>query len=99
MFSRSVLQATVCSGAGAATGALIVAMTTPKTGPELRDDLRNLGRRAKRRAAGLAEEAGEAWDEAKGRTSMAASDLKRGMTDAVNDLRGESDARSMPGHV
>ncbi|WP_257304834.1 YtxH domain-containing protein [Geothrix campi] len=74
--------------AGAAVGAVVVALTTPKTGPELRGDLKDLANRAKRRTGELADDASEAWDGLKGRTALAASDLKRGVTDAANDLRG-----------
>jgi len=74
--------------AGAAVGAALVALTTPKTGPELRGDLKDIARRAKRKAGDLAEDASGAWDEMKERTSLAACDLKRGVTDAANDLRG-----------
>lgn len=73
--------------AGAAVGAVVVALTTPKTGPELRGDLKDLSRRARRKAGELAEDAGDSWDALKGRTTMAAADLKRGITDAANDLR------------
>lgn len=74
--------------AGAAVGAVIVALTTPKSGPELRGDMKDLARRAKRKAGMLADEACGAWDDMKGRTSLAAADLKRGMADAASDLRG-----------
>jgi gas vesicle protein len=74
--------------AGAAVGAVVVALTTPKTGPELRGDLKDLTLRAKRRAGQLADDASDTWDDLKGRTVLAASDLKRGVTDAANDLRG-----------
>jgi gas vesicle protein len=74
--------------AGAAVGAVLVALTTPKTGPELRGDLKDYGRRAKLKAGNLANEACGAWDEMKERTALAAGDVKRGMTDAANDLRG-----------
>jgi gas vesicle protein len=74
--------------AGAAVGAVVVALTTPKTGPELRGDLKDLTRQAKCRAGKLADDASETWDDLKGRTALAAGDLKRGMTDAANDLRG-----------
>lgn len=74
--------------AGAAVGAVVVALTTPKTGPELRGNLKDLSLRAKRRAGQLADDAGETWDDLKDRTSLAANDLKRGVTDAVSDLRG-----------
>ena len=74
--------------AGAAVGAVLVALTTPKTGPQLRGDLKDLGRRAKRKASDLADDAAEAYDDLKARATMAASDLKRGVTDSVHDLRG-----------
>jgi len=74
--------------AGAAVGAVVVALTTPKSGPDLRGDLKNLARRAKCGAGNLADDASDTWDDMKGRTSMAAADLKRGVTDAANDLRG-----------
>jgi gas vesicle protein len=74
--------------AGAAVGAIVVALTTPKTGPELRGDLKDLTLKAKRRAGELAEDASDTWDDLKGRTALAAADLKRGMADAANDLRG-----------
>jgi len=74
--------------AGAAVGAVAVALTTPKSGPQLRGDLKHLARRAKDKAGALATDATEAWDELKVRTTLAAGDLKRGMTDAASDLRG-----------
>lgn len=74
--------------AGAAVGAVVVALTTPKTGPELRGDLKDLTGRAKRRAGELAAGASDTWEDLKGRTGLAAADLKRGVTDAANDLRG-----------
>ena len=74
--------------AGAAVGAVVVALTTPKTGPELRGDLKDLARRAKRKAGQLADDGSEAWDDLKERTGLAVDDLKRGVTDAAKDLRG-----------
>lgn len=74
--------------AGAAIGAVVVALTTPKTGPELRGNLKDLSLRAKLKAGQLADDASEGWDDLKGRTALAASDLRRGVTDAANDLRG-----------
>ena len=74
--------------AGATVGALLVALTTPKTGPELRGDLKDLAGRAKQKAGDLAEDATGAWDDMKERTVAAAGDLKRGVSDAVKDLRG-----------
>lgn len=74
--------------AGAAVGAVVVALTTPKSGPELRGDLKDLTLRAKRKAGQMADDASDTWDDLKGRTALAASDLKRGMADAAHDLRG-----------
>ena len=74
--------------AGAAVGAVVVALTTPKSGPELRGDLKDLASRAKRKAGDLADNASETWDDLKDRSAMAAADLKRGMKDAAKDLRG-----------
>lgn len=74
--------------AGAAIGATVVALTTRKTGPQLRGDLRDLASRAQRKAGNLAQDACEAWDGLKDRTTLAANDLKRGVTDAAADLRG-----------
>jgi gas vesicle protein len=74
--------------AGAALGALVTALTTPRSGPELRGDLKELARRAKRKACSLSEEANGTWDEMKERTLLAAADLKRGMKDARDDLKG-----------
>jgi gas vesicle protein len=74
--------------AGAAVGAVVVALTTPKTGSELRGNLKDLAARAKYKAGALADDAGDTWDDLKGRTTLAANDLKRGVTDAAADLRG-----------
>jgi gas vesicle protein len=74
--------------AGAAVGALAVALATPRSGPDLRDVLRRLGRRARRRTAGLAEDARATWEGLQGRADAAARDLSRGVADAVDDLGG-----------
>jgi gas vesicle protein len=74
--------------AGAALGAVAVALTTPKSGPELRGNLKALGRQAKCKASELSAEATDSWDDLKDSTAQAATDLKRGMIDAANDLRG-----------
>ncbi|MDR3671493.1 MAG: YtxH domain-containing protein [Holophaga sp.] len=74
--------------AGAAVGAVVTALATRKTGPQLRQEIRDLVRRANLKAGRVADEAAEAWDGVKDRTVLAASDLKRGVTDAANDLRG-----------
>lgn len=73
--------------AGAAVGAVVVALTTPKTGNELRGDLKDIAHRAKRKAGDLAGDACGAWDGMKERTALAAADLKRGMSEAADDLR------------
>jgi gas vesicle protein len=73
--------------AGFAVGAVVVALTTPKSGRELRGDLKDAAARAKRKAADLAHEASDTWVDLKGRTRLAASDLKRGFTDSVKDLK------------
>ncbi len=39
--------------AGAAVGAIVVALTTPKSGPELRGDLKDFGVRMRRKATDL----------------------------------------------
>jgi gas vesicle protein len=74
--------------AGAALGALVVALTTPKSGPEVREDLKALGRKAKSKVGEMGEMVGEAWSETKDRTGHAMADLKRGMHEAAGDLRG-----------
>ena len=74
--------------AGAALGAVVMALTTPKSGPELRGDLKDLARRAKKKAGGYVDDASEALDDLKDRAALAVDDLKRGMSDAANDLRG-----------
>lgn len=74
--------------AGAAIGALVAAFTTPKTGAELRGDLKDYGRRLRRKAGDALEETEDVWEEAKARTARAASDVKRGLQAAAEDLRG-----------
>lgn len=39
--------------AGAAVGAVVVALTTPKTGPQLRGDLKDMGNTIRRKASDL----------------------------------------------
>jgi len=88
--------------AGAAAGAVVVALTTPKKGADLREDLTGLGRRAKRRVDGLAQQvrgaccaardqddlgaAEAAWDELKDGAARAGADLKQGVQDAAANL-------------
>lgn len=74
--------------AGAAVGAVVVALTTPKTGPELRGELKDIAGRAKLKADELAVDASGAWGEMKERTGLAAGDLKRGISEAAKDLKG-----------
>ena len=74
--------------AGAALGAVVMALSTPKSGPELRADLKDLARRAKRKVGDYADDASEALEDLKDRAVLAVDDLKRGVSDAANDLRG-----------
>lgn len=74
--------------AGAAVGAVVVALSTPKTGPKLRGDLKDLAHRAKIKVCGLSDEVYETLDEMKERTALATDDLKRGISDASLDLQG-----------
>ena len=80
--------------AGAAIGAVVVALVTPRSGPELRDDLGHLGRRTRRRAEELAQGARETWHKVSGRAAKAAEDVGRsvadagrGVAEAINDIR------------
>lgn len=84
--------------AGTALGAVVVALTTPKTGPELRGDLKAMAIRSKRKAGALAEEATGVWDEMKERTCLAGGDLKRGVSDAADDLCGKKHEHEMAEH-
>jgi gas vesicle protein len=86
--TSNVLPTLLTFLAGAAVGAVVVALTTPKTGPELRGNLKDLSLRAKRKACDLADDASDSWDDLKGRSVAAAGDLRRGVADAGNDLRG-----------
>ena len=62
--------------AGAALGAVVMALTTPKTGPQLRRDMRALGHRVKRRAGDVAEDFGESWNDLKECAGLAAEEQK-----------------------
>jgi gas vesicle protein len=73
--------------AGAAAGAVLLALTTPKSGPELRGDLKELARRAKRKSDDLVASASGAFDGLRGRSRQAAGDLEHGMAESMNDLR------------
>ncbi len=62
--------------AGAALGAVVMALTTPKTGPQLRRDMRAMAHRVKRRAGDVADDLGESWDDLKESAGLAAEELK-----------------------
>jgi hypothetical protein len=48
--------------AGAAVGALVVALTTPKPGPQVRKDLGDLGRRLRGKVGDLAQRGSQALE-------------------------------------
>jgi len=75
--------------AGAAVGAVVVALTTPKPGYQVRRSLKTFAIRTKRKAEDLTDDASDAWSEAKERTSLPGEDLMRGVSDAADDLRGK----------
>ncbi len=64
--------------AGAAVGAVVMALTTPKTGSQLRRDMRVLANRVKRRAGDVADDLGESWDDLKECAGLAAEEQKQG---------------------
>ena len=80
--------------AGAAIGAVIVALVTPKSGPELRGDLKDAAARAKRKAEALAKDAAASLDDLKERSRLAAADLKRGLADSVAHLKQPAQERA-----
>jgi len=73
--------------AGAAAGAVVVALTTRKTGAQRREDIKEAVKCAKLKADEMASDVSGAWAGMKERTGLAAADLKRGFTDAANDLK------------
>ena len=75
--------------AGAAVGALVVALTTPKSGPELRGDLKDLARRAKRKVGDLTDDALGTLDELKLRAGLAPGEAPRsgGRSEMLNEVR------------
>jgi gas vesicle protein len=72
--------------AGAAVGAVVLALVTPKRGSELRGDIQDFARRAKRKASDLSGIAFGRYDDMHERACNAGADLKRGAQDAMNDL-------------
>lgn len=74
--------------AGAAVGAIVVALTTPKSGPELRGDLKDLARRAKRKVGDLTEDALGSLDELKLRAGLAPGEASRSSrSEMMNETR------------
>lgn len=73
--------------AGAALGALVVALTTPKTGSELRDDLAGLGRRVKGKIGDLAQQGSQAWEAFNDDPSANGRDLRDQAAEAWEDVR------------
>jgi gas vesicle protein len=72
--------------AGAALGAVVLALVTPKRGSELRGDIKDLARKAKRKASDLTGMAFGRYDDLHERACNAASDIQRGAAEAMNDL-------------
>jgi gas vesicle protein len=81
--NSAILNTTLTFLAGAAVGAVVVALTTSKSGPELRGDLKALGRRIKGKAEGYGEEAGASWDRLKETASEAASEIRTAVNQKV----------------
>lgn len=79
--SSAILNSALTFIAGAAVGAIVVALTTKKRGSELRHDLKELGRRFKSQAQDLGNNAEGAWTKLKGETAQAGQDLKHQVQD------------------
>ncbi len=73
--------------AGAALGALVVALTTPKKGSELRDDLAGLGRRVKGKFDDLAQQGSQAWEAFNEDPSPSGRDLSDQAAEAWQDVK------------
>jgi gas vesicle protein len=74
--------------AGAAVGAVVVALTTPKTGPGLRRELRDLARCGKDRAEAASGQDREPTTPAEARVGNGIGDQRRAWKVSVNDLPG-----------
>jgi gas vesicle protein len=74
--------------AGAALGAIVVALTTPKSGPRLRKELKDLACCGGGKAEDEAEHLPEARKPVKKPASPANGDLKHGRKVSVDDLPG-----------
>lgn len=74
--------------AGAAMGAIVVALTTPKSGPRLRKELKGLACRGEGKAESVAEPLPEARKRVKNQNAPAPSESKRGQKVSVDDLPG-----------
>lgn len=79
--SSAILNSALTFIAGAAVGAIVVALTTKKRGSELRHDIKELGRRFKSQAEDLGSSAEGAWTKLKGQTAQAGQDLKHQIED------------------
>ncbi len=73
--------------AGAAIGAVVIALITPKKGSEVRDDLANLGNRMKGKFDDLAQHGSEAWKEVKKGAGRASAELEQGASEAAEEFR------------
>jgi len=73
--------------AGAAIGAIVVALTTPKSGPRLRKELKDLARHGEGKAHGVAEPLPGAKP-VKKQAGRAPGDLRHGRKVSVDDLPG-----------
>jgi gas vesicle protein len=76
--------------AGAAIGAIVVALTTPKSGPRLRKELKDLARCGEGRAEDVAQHLPEPRKHVKKPAGSAPGDLKRGRKVSVSDLPGRA---------
>lgn len=74
--------------AGAAIGAIVVALTTPKSGPRLRKELKDLARCREGNAEDVAKHLPEARKRVKKQAGQAPGDLKHGRNVSVDDLPG-----------
>jgi gas vesicle protein len=74
--------------AGAAIGAIVVALTTPKSGPRLRKELKDLARQGEGKAHEVVEPLPGARKPTRKQAGLAPSDLKRGRKVSVDDLPG-----------
>ena len=74
--------------AGAAIGAIVVALTTPKSGPRLRKELGDLARCGEDKAHEIAEPLPGARKPARKQAGLVPRELKHGRKVSVDDLPG-----------